>query len=126
MTQPHVTITGNLTRAPELRFTTSGKAVASFSVAHNPRRKDAAGNWTDGDPSFFECSAWGNLAEALAGLEKGAPVVVVGRIEQQRWEADGATRSKVVVVADEVGVAARAVSETAGDRHKYAAGEEPF
>ena len=91
-------VTGNLTAAPELRFTASGKAVANFTVAENRKRGE------DDVTHFFDCTAWDSLAENVCeSLDKGVRVVVTGRVEQQSWTTDdGSKRSKLVVVADEV------------------------
>ena len=92
------TVTGNLTSAPELRFTPNGKAVANFTVAENRKRGE------DDVTHFFDCVAWDTLAENCAeSLERGTRVVVTGRMEQRSWTADdGGKRSKLEVVADEV------------------------
>jgi single-strand DNA-binding protein len=99
-----VSVVGNLTREPELRFTPAGKAVADFGVAVNTRRKDGD-NWVDGDPEFYDVTAWGTLAENVAeSLEKGARVVVVGRLRYETWQTDGGeNRSKVKVTAEAIG-----------------------
>lgn len=97
-----VTLVGNLTRDPELRFTPSGQAVASFGLAVN-RRYQVNGEWTE-QVSFIDVTAWGSLAENVAESSgKGSRLVVVGRIEQQSWETpEGEKRYKVQIVADEV------------------------
>lgn len=99
-----VTLVGNTTREPELRFTNSGQAVASFGLAFNKRRRNERGEWEDADPAFFDIVCWGQLAENVAeSVGKGARVVVTGRLDQRSWEnQDGDRRSKVEVVADEV------------------------
>lgn len=98
----NVFITGaNLTADPELRFTKGGKAFATFSVADN-RRWTADGGVKE-EVSFFNCTAWGALAEnAAASLHKGDRVNVSGRLEQQRWEKDGERHSTIKIVAQEV------------------------
>lgn len=98
-----VAITGNLTRAPELRQTNGGSPVASFSVAVNDRsRNRQTGEWEE-HPNFIDCVAFGNRAEWAAGnLSKGGRVAVSGRLRQSSWEADGQRRSKVEVVANEI------------------------
>ena len=75
MPDTYVSITGNLTDSPELRFTPSGAPVANFSVAVTPRVKDRDG-WKDGETSFFRCTAWRSLAENLAELDKGTRILV--------------------------------------------------
>ena len=99
-----VTITGNLTRDPELRFTPSGVGVCELGVAVNGRRKDESGNWVD-KPNFFNVVVWGKRGESCAEyLHKGSPVAVDGRLDWQSWEAkDGSgKRSVVKIVADNV------------------------
>lgn len=109
MSTTTATVTGNLSRDPELRYTSSGKAVASFGVAVGSRRKNAQGVWEDGETSFYDITCWDTLAENVAeSLIKGARVVVTGRMQQSRWEdKDGNKRSKVEVVADDVGPSLR-------------------
>jgi single-strand DNA-binding protein len=105
-----VTVTGTLTRDFELRFTVSGRAVANSAVAYNARRRNQATNeWEDGDPSFFDVSLWADMAEnAAESLTKGMRVIVVGRLQQRSWEtAEGEKRSKVEIVADEIGPSVR-------------------
>jgi single-strand DNA-binding protein len=104
-----VTIAGNLTDDPELRYTPNGAAVANMSVAVNSRYKDEAGQWQDGDASFFRVNAWRGLAENIAeSLWKGSRVIVTGRLKQRSWEAqDGSKRYAVEIDADEVGPSLR-------------------
>jgi single-strand DNA-binding protein len=85
-----ITVVGNLTDNPELRFTPSGVPMARFTVAVKPRVFDkASGQWRDGDPSFYNCTAWRQLAEnTTESLSKGVRVIVTGTIAQQRWETD--------------------------------------
>ena len=98
-----ITIAGNLTGEPELRFTPNGAAVANFSVAVTPRVKDGDG-WRDGDTSFFRCTAWRTLAEHVAELAKGDRVLVYGTLRQRSWQTDeGERRSAVEVQAEDVG-----------------------
>jgi len=109
-----VTIVGNLTRDPELRFTPGGDAVASTRVAVNERVKDG-NEWKDGEPSFYEVKAWRKLAEqATETLRKGQRVVVVGKMKIETYQTkEGEQRSSVVVTADEIGesIRFRATSE---------------
>lgn len=83
-----MTVVGNLTDAPELRFTPSGAAVCRFTVAVNPRFYDkAAAEWKDGEPSFYRCIAWRQLAENIAdSLAKGHRVVLTGDLAQRSWD----------------------------------------
>jgi single-strand DNA-binding protein len=100
-----ITIVGNLTDDPELRYTANGAAVANFTVAHSTRIKDAAGNWSDGETSFFRVNVWRALAEnAAESLTRGTRVVVTGRLKQRSWEnQEGEKRSMIEIEADDVG-----------------------
>src|SRR5690625_2673914 len=101
-----LTIVGNLTADPELRFTPSGTAVASFTVASTPRRYDRqAGEFRDGDTLFMRCAAWRETAENVAeSLEKGMRVIVTGRLVQRSFETrEGEKRTVVELQVDEVG-----------------------
>lgn len=104
MSNPIITITGNLVREPEVRFTPGGHAVASFSVATNDRKKQGD-EWVDGDTSYWECSAWRDLAEAVAELAKGAPVIVVGKLKQRSFETrEGQKRTVTEIDVETVGI----------------------
>lgn len=97
-----VSITGNLTREPELRSTAGGTAVLSFGIAVNDRRKNAAGQWED-VPNFFECVTFGKRATALSDiLTKGMKVAIAGKLHYSSWEKDGQKHSKVDIIANEV------------------------
>ena len=98
-----VTLVGNITDDPELRFTPSGAAVANFTVAVNRRFKNGD-RWEDRLDGFFRCSCWREMAEnAAESLQKGTRVVVVGRLQQRSWEdQEGNKRSAVEVQVDEV------------------------
>jgi single-strand DNA-binding protein len=102
-----VTLVGNLTRDPELRFTQGGKGVASFGLAVN-RRYQVNGEWQE-KVSFFNVVAWDQLGEnAAASLTKGTRIIVNGRLEQRDYETQqGEKRSVVEVVADEIGPSLR-------------------
>ena len=104
-----ITIVGNLTDDPELRYTPNGAAVVNFSVAVTPRIRDDAGGWKDGDTSFFRVNAWRTLAEnAAESLTRGSRVMVVGRLRQRSWETpEGERRSAIEIEADEVGPSLR-------------------
>ena len=102
----NVTIVGNLTGDPELRFTPSGAAVASFTVASTPRVLDKATNeWKDGEALFMRCSVWRQYAENVAeSLTKGMRVVVTGRLKQRLYETrEGEKCTVVEMEVDEVG-----------------------
>ena len=98
-----VQIIGNVTRDPELRFTTGGTAVCSFGVAWTPRRRNAQGDWEDGETSFFNCSAWRDLGENIAAsISKGMRVVVTGSVRARDWEdRDGNKRTSIEIDVDE-------------------------
>ena len=103
------TITGNLTREPEIRYTKEGQATTQLGVAVNRRWQDkVSGEWQEAT-SFFDVVCWRDLAENVAlSLSKGMRVVVTGRIEQRSWDTDdGEHRSKVEIVADEIGPSLR-------------------
>lgn len=102
-----VTLVGNLTRDPELKFTQSGRAVAAFGLAVN-RRYQVNGEWKD-DTSYFNVTAWGQLAEnASATFTKGSRVIVTGRLSWREYNTrEGDKRTTVEVVADELGPSLR-------------------
>lgn len=105
-----ITIIGNLTAPPELRFTNSGVPVASFTVASTPRMFDKqAGEWKDGEALFMRCSAWRDLAENVTeSLTKGARVVVQGRLQQRSYtDKEGNQRTAIDLQVDEVGPSLR-------------------
>lgn len=103
-----VTLVGNATRPPEMRFTPAGAAVATFGIACNRRWQDTRGEWQEAT-DFFDIVCWRQLAENVAeSVEKGTAVIVVGRLSQRSWETEqGDKRSKVEVVADTVGASLR-------------------
>ncbi|ACZ32353.1 single-strand binding protein [Xylanimonas cellulosilytica DSM 15894] len=108
-----ITVVGNLTADPELRFTNSGAAVASFTVASTPRTFDRQANeWKDGDALFMRCSVWREAAENVAeSLTKGMRVIVQGRLTQRSYETQqGEKRTVVEMQVDEVGPSLRYAS----------------
>ena len=141
MSDNTITVVGNLTRDPELRFTASGKGVASFGIAVNRRVK--VGDGYEDKTSFFNVTAWDSLGEnGAASLTKGARVIVTGRLEQREYETkEGEKRQAVEIVADEIGPSLRWATATvartertgpgapAGGRAASSSGfgpEEPF
>jgi len=105
-----VTVVGNLTNDPELRFTPSGAAVASFTVASSSRVLDRATNeWKDGDTTYLRCSVWRQYAENVAeSLTKGTRVIVTGRLKQRSYETrEGEKRTVMEIDVDDVGPALR-------------------
>ena len=98
-----VSITGNLTRDPELRVTAGGTQVLSFGVAVNDRRRNPqTGEWED-YPNFVDCTMFGTRAEAVSRfLAKGNKVAIEGKLRYSSWEKDGQRRSKLEVIVDEI------------------------
>ena len=129
-----LTITGNLTGDPELRFTGTGAAVAAFTVAASRRVYDqASGQWQDGDTLFLRCSAWRDLADhAAESLTKGMRVIVTGRLKQRSYEtAEGDTRTVYEVDVEDLGPslkwATAKIAKTSRDRVPHpAAGPDPW
>ena len=105
-----ITVIGNLTADPELRFTQSGVAVASFTIASTPRTFDKQRNeWVDGEALFLRCSIWRDAAENVAeSLEKGSRVVAQGRLVQRSFtDRDGNARTSIELQVDEIGPSLR-------------------
>ena len=105
-----ITIIGNLTADPELRTTSSGGAVANFSIASTPRTFDKqSGQWVDGDALFLRCTVWGDLAGHCANsLAKGMRVIAQGRLQQRSYQAqDGSNRTVIELQVDEIGPSLR-------------------
>jgi single-strand DNA-binding protein len=105
-----ITVVGNLTADPELRFTPSGAAVANFTVASTPRMFDRQTNeWKDGEALFMRCNVWRQAAENVAeSLTRGARVVVTGRLKQRSFETrEGEKRTVIELEVDEIGPSLR-------------------
>jgi len=104
-----ITVVGNLTGDPELRFISSGAAVVNFTVASTPRTFDRQSNeWKDGETLFMRCSLWREAAENVAeSLTKGMRVIVTGRLVSRSWEANGEKRTVTEMQVDEVGPSLR-------------------
>ena len=98
------TIAGNSGHDPELRHSSTGQPVASFSVAVTPRRKDERGQWGDGTPTWYRVSCFGNLAENVAGsVSKGDRVICTGTVELRPWTGkDGRERTSLELTAEDV------------------------
>lgn len=109
MSAIQVTVTGNLTSDPELRFTPAGAPVAQFTVASNERYKDSGGQWADGPTSFVRCNAWRDLAEHCGeSLTRGDRVIVTGVLRQRDYQTkEGEKRTVWELAASEVGAALR-------------------
>lgn len=109
------TITGNITRDPELRQTQGGTSVLTIGVAVNDRRKNQqTGEWED-YPNFIDCTIFGNRATGVSPhLEKGMKVAIEGKLNQSRWQADdGTNRSKIEIIVDEIEFMSRQQGQTA-------------
>jgi single-strand DNA-binding protein len=105
-----ITVVGNLTADPELRFTPSGAAVASLTIASTPRTYDRnSGEWKDGEALFLRCSVWRQAAENVAeSLQRGMRVVAQGRLKQRSFETrEGEKRTVVEMDIDEIGPSLR-------------------
>ena len=105
-----ITVVGNLTADPELRYTQSGLAVANFTIASTPRSFDRASNdWKDGEALFLRASCWREFAEHVAGsLTKGSRVIATGRLKQRSYETkEGEKRTAIELEIDEIGPSLR-------------------
>ena len=126
----HVSIVGNITRDPELRFTPSGQATATFGVAVNRRWQNRQSQEWEEATSFFDVVCWGQLAEnAAQSLSKGTRVLVSGRLDQRSWEtAEREKRSKIEITADEVAPSLRwaTVSITKNERRSPDGGGQSY
>ena len=105
-----ITVVGNLTGDPELRYTQNGLAVANFTIASTPRNFDRAANdWKDGEALFLRASVWREFAEHVAGsLSKGSRVIATGRLKQRSYETkEGEKRTSIELEVDEIGPSLR-------------------
>jgi single-strand DNA-binding protein len=105
-----ITVVGNLTSDPELRYTQNGLAVANFTIASTPRSFDRASNdWKDGEALFLRASVWREFAEHVAGsLTKGSRVIATGRLKQRSYETkEGEKRTSIELEVDEIGPSLR-------------------
>lgn len=120
----NVSLIGNITRDPELRYTSSGQAVASFGLAVNRRWQNRQTQAWEEATSYFDVVCWRELAENVAeSITKGTRLIVTGRLEQRSWETpDGEKRSKVEVQADEVGPSLRWASAQVSRNDRKAGG----
>lgn len=129
-----ITVVGNLTADPELRFTSSGAAVANFTVASTPRTFDRqTGEWKDGEALFLRCSIWRQSAENVAeSLTRGTRVVVQGRLKQRSFEdREGQRRTVVELDVDEVGpslkyATAKVTKASRGGGGGFGGGDDPW
>jgi single-strand DNA-binding protein len=131
-----VSIIGNLTRDPDLRFTSQGLAVCNFSIASNRRWQNKTTNEWEEATSYYDVTVWGIQGQNVAeSMQKGDRAVIVGRLEQRTWEdQDGNKRSKFEVVADVVGATMEWATidsitkndKSAFDGGSYTPNEQPF
>ena len=137
-----ITVVGNLTADPELRYTQGGLAVANFTIASTPRSFDRASNdWKDGEALFLRASCWREFAEHVAGsLTKGSRVVATGRLKQRSYETkEGEKRTSIELEVDEIGPSLRyataqvtrapggsGAGSTGGGRPQSAVADEPW
>lgn len=131
MSDNTTTVIGNLARDPELRFTPSGQAVATFGIAVNRRWQNRQTQAWEEATSFLDVVCWAQLAENVSeSLTKGARVIVTGRLDQRTWEtAEGDKRSKIEIVADDVGPALKwatcAVTRNERSDNSYTGASKP-
>ncbi|PWI43186.1 single-stranded DNA-binding protein [Streptomyces sp. ICBB 8177] len=121
-----ITLVGNLTDDPELKFTDGGAALAKFTIAVTPRSFDRTSNqWKDGTTAFYRCSAWRALAEHVAdSLGKGSRVVATGRMRQHDWTTDtGEKRSMLAVEVDDIGASVRFTTVIINGKHPAQKGQ---
>ena len=124
----NVTVVGNVTRDPELRFTASGQAKANFGLAVNRRWQNRQTQEWEEATSFFDVVCWREMAEnASESLTRGSRVIVTGRLEQRSWESqEGDKRSKIEVIADEIGPSLRwATAEVKKNDRRGPGGRRP-
>ena len=124
-----ITIIGNLTADPELRFTPSGAAVANFTVASTPRQFDRQSNeWKDGETLFMRCSVWRDAAENVAeSLQRGTRVIVSGRLKSRSYETkEGEKRTVVEMDVDEIGPSLRSATAKVNKTQRGGAGGGGF
>lgn len=120
-----VHLAGRLTRDAELRFTSGGKAVAQFCVVTSRRFNDN-GTWVDKDTSFWDCTAFGEMAENVCEqLKKGDSVLVVGQMRQETWEKDGQKKSAWRVLVDDVGPSIKWTKKAGGGSGSSSYSDEP-
>lgn len=127
-----ITVVGNLTADPELRFTASGKVVATITVAESQRVKDGD-TWKDGDTTYWRCTAWDGLAEHIGdSLAKGQRVIVTGRVASRTYETrEGEKRTVYEITADAVGpdlkwATARVTRASKGGGGRQAPADDPW
>lgn len=126
--EPEVTIIGNATADPEIKFTTQGTALATVTVASTPRRYDkSTGKYIAGEALFLRCTAWRELAENMVeSIARGQRLIVHGRLEQRNWTTDdGANRSMLQLQVDEIGPSLRWATAEVRKAQRSKPAEEP-
>jgi single-strand DNA-binding protein len=133
MTDTNITLIGNLTAEPELKFLSSGACVANFTVASTPRTYDkTSGEWKDGEALFMRCSLWRDAAEnATESLTRGTRVIVTGKLEARSYDKDGEKRTVTELKVEEIGpslryATAQVTKRNAGANKPSSADEAPF
>lgn len=130
MPLPRITVSGNLTSDPTVRFTQSGTAVTSLRVGASDRKKDANGNWTDGDPCYLNVTVWKRAGENVAeSLRKGDAVVITGRLKQSTYtKADGTEVTAYDVEADDIAPSLARATATVhrNAKHTAAHADDPW
>jgi single-strand DNA-binding protein len=124
-----ITVVGNLTDDPELRFTPSGAGVANFTIASTPRRLDkASGEWIDQEALFMRCNIWRDAAEHVAeSLRRGARVIATGRLRQRSYETkEGEKRTVIELEVDEIGPSLRYATASVEKVARQGAGSGGF
>lgn len=124
MNEPETTIVGNVGGEPELRFTPNGHAVCKFSVAQTPRIKGADGAWKDGEPTWFNCTAWRELGEHVAeSITRGMRVIIKGRFVLREYEAKDGTKGRSLdLEVDAIGPELRYATAVVSKAAKVAGG----
>jgi single-strand DNA-binding protein len=121
-----VTVAGNLTRDPEIRYTRDGQAHSSLSLAVTRRWQNRDTQEWEEAIAFFDVSCWPELAENVAlSLSKGARVVVTGRLEQHSWETEAGDRSKVEILTDDIGASLRFAAAEVQRAQRHNGAHEP-
>jgi single-strand DNA-binding protein len=133
MTDTNITLIGNLTADPEIKFLSSGACVANFTVASTPRTYDkTSGEWKDGEALFMRCSLWRDAAEnATESLTRGTRVIVTGKLEARSYDKDGEKRTVTELKVEEIGpslryATAQVTKRNAGANKPSSADEAPF
>lgn len=121
-----LTFSGNITRDPELRYTTGGRGVASFGLAVNRSWKDKNDEWQE-EVTFVDVTAWGDLGENVAAsLTKGARVIVTGRLNQRSYEnREGEKRTVYEVIADDIGASMKRATVEVAKTERSSASQKP-